>query len=59
MKTTKLPIGGPTSIEEAIANIEESERCIEAGQGTSWDVVKEMLAENINSVLQSSMTTIR
>ena len=49
MKKMNLPIGGPSSVEEAIADIEESERCIEAGQGTSWDAVKEMLAERVYS----------
>ena len=49
MKEMDLPIGGPTSIEEAMSDIEESERSIEAGQGTSWDVVKEMLAERVYS----------
>ena len=49
MKKMNLPIGGPSSVEEAIAVIEESERCIEAGQGTSWDAVKEMLAERVYS----------
>ncbi len=49
MKDTELPIGGPSSIEEAIADIEESERSIASGRGTSWEVVKEMLAERIYS----------
>jgi hypothetical protein len=49
MKKMNLPIGGPSSVEVAIADIEESERCIEAGQGTSWDTVKEMLAERVYS----------
>ena len=49
MKEMNLPIGGPASIEEAIADIEVSERDIEAGKGTSWGVVKEMLAERVYS----------
>ena len=47
MKEMNLPIGGPANLEEVITDIEESERCIAAGQGTSWDVVKEMLAERV------------
>jgi len=49
MKKIELPIGGPFSIEEAMADIEESERSIEAGQGISWERVKEMLAEKVYS----------
>ena len=49
MKEMNLPIGGPASIEEAMADIEVSEREIDAGKGTSWDVVKEMLAERVYS----------
>lgn len=45
MKEMNLPIGGPSSLAEALADIEESERSIEAGQGTSWEDVKQMLAE--------------
>ena len=49
MEEMKLPIAGPSSLEEALTDIEESEREIEAQQGTTWDVVKEMMAERIYS----------
>ena len=49
MKNLELPIAGPSSLEEALADIEDSERNIEVGQGTSWNVVKQMLAERIYS----------
>ena len=49
MKEINLPIGGPLTIEEALADIEDSERSIEAGKGTSWNEVKEMLAEKVYS----------
>ena len=49
MHKVNLPIGGPTSMEEILNDIEESERSIEAGQGTSWEEVKEMLAEKLYS----------
>ena len=49
MKEMNLPIGGPATISEALADIEESERSIAAGQGTSWEEVKQMLAERTYS----------
>ena len=45
MEKQNLPIGGPTTWSEALADLEESEREIAAGQGTSWESVKEMMAE--------------
>lgn len=48
MKEMNLPIGGPSSLAEALADIEESERSIEAGQGTSWDDVKQMLGGTLS-----------
>ncbi len=39
-----LPMGGgPSTWEEALADIEESEQDIDAGRGTSWNVVKQLL----------------
>ena len=47
MQELNLPIGGPSTWEEAQADIEDSERDIEAGRGTSWDTVKMMIAERV------------
>ena len=44
-----MPIGGPANWEEALADIEDSERDIDAGHGTPWEVVKELMEERINS----------
>ena len=49
MNSLELPIGGPSTIEEAFADIEESERSIDAGQGSSWESVKEILSERMYS----------
>jgi hypothetical protein len=49
MEKLNLPIGGPTTWSEALADLEESEREIAAGHGTSWESVKEMMAERIYS----------
>lgn len=49
MEEAKMPIAGPSSLEEALTDIEKSEREIDAHQGTSWDVVKDMMAERIYS----------
>ena len=49
MKKMDLPIGGPASMEELVHDIEESENSIAAGKGTSWEEVKEMLAERVYS----------
>ena len=43
MDKMDLPIGGPATWDEALADIKESEREIEAGRGTSWEVVKDLL----------------
>ena len=37
MDKMDLPIGGPATWDEALADIKESERDIEAGRGTSWN----------------------
>ncbi len=47
MTKIDLPIGGPSTFEEAIADIEDSERSIDAGEGYSWESVKEMLSEKV------------
>ncbi|MBQ9203164.1 MAG: hypothetical protein IJ155_02860 [Prevotella sp.] len=44
-----MPIGGPSSWQEALDDIEESERDIDAGIGTSWETVKSMMAERVSS----------
>ena len=47
MEETKIPIGGPSTWEEALMDLEDSEREIDAQQGTSWEVVKEMMEDRI------------
>ena len=49
MEDIKMPIGGPANWNDALADLEDSERDIEAGRGTSWDMVKEMMEERIFS----------
>jgi len=49
MKNLELPVAGPSSLDEALSDIAESERNIDSGQGMSWSVVKQMLAERIYS----------
>ena len=41
--------GGPATLEEALADIEDSEKDIDAGIGTSWNIVKQMMQERIHS----------
>ena len=48
MAKLNLPIGGPTTWSEAFADIEESEREIMAGKGTSWETIKEIMKNRLN-----------
>ena len=48
MAKLNLPIGGPTTWSEVFADIEESEREIMAGKGTSWETIKEIMKDRLN-----------
>ena len=43
------PVGGPSTWEEAMNDLDASENDIDAGHGTSWDTVKQMMEERISS----------
>ena len=42
-----LPISGPSSWEEALADLDSSESDILNGRGTSWTIVKQMMSDRI------------
>ena len=44
-----IPVGGPACWEEALSDIEDSERDIDAGHGTTWELVKERMEERVNN----------
>lgn len=43
----RLPISSPSTWEEAMSDLDSSESDILSGHGTTWDVVKQMMADRI------------